>query len=431
MIFRIQRTLRKDRSVAADQGASLLTRICTIVLIMHGTFAVYAQEADDLQLFGSLQTIFFHQDSKVTIDSPTEGLFYEGRESRNTFALQQMDLFFRKEISQDFTAFVDLEFQLNYSSENQWGSLSLQEAWLNYEVSEALNIKTGLLFPAFNQLNEIKNRLALHPYLFRPLVYERLLSSKFLAEDFIPEHAFIQVSGFFPFGGFFGDYAVYTGNAESSYITRSTPSGGIDTEVNKNFEFLSGVDPTAIKFKLFGGRIGLRSRNEQMKCGISLTHDYNNLRDSATTQLHLITAEARSLFGHDVPRWRFGADLSWRFGPLYIDAEIIQVLYDSKRADEQRFELEQSFLHAMVGYDVSTPLTVYGSMQWGDYTFGLDAEHFVYSVGAAYHLNSNIAAKGQLIVYNELYRNNPEALTIPYEHNLTITFFFLGFSVLL
>ena len=320
MIVSFQATIRIRESACGFGRALLVPSVAALLLLLLHADVLHAQESDELQLFGSMQTIFFHQDSRMTIDSPTENIHFTGSESRSTFALQQMDLFFRKEMSDNFTAFVDLEFQLNYSSEKHWGSLSLQEAWMNYHVSDALNIKTGLLYPAFNQLNEIKNRLALQPYLFRPLIYERLLSSKFLAEDFIPEHAFIQISGMVPFGDFFAEYAVYTGNAESSYITQSAPSGGIDTDVNENFEFLSGVDPTAIKFKLFGGRIGLQSRNEQLKCGLSVTHDYNNLRDSSATPIHLVTSEARSLFDKDASRWRFGADFSYRLGPAFIVA---------------------------------------------------------------------------------------------------------------
>jgi hypothetical protein len=287
------------------------------------------------------------------------------------------------------------------------------------------------LFPAFNQLNEVKNRLALHPYLFRPLIYERLLAKKFYAEDFIPEHAFVQIHGAIPWGDFFADYAVYTGNAESTYLTRSNPEGGIESDVNNNFEFLSGVDPTDIKFKLFGGRIGLRARDEQMKCGLSITHDYNNLRDTARYPSYIVSTSARELLGGDAPRYRLGADYSMKYGPFFIEAELIKVLYHYERAEEHNVQIHQQFFHSMIGYDLLDALTVFGSMQWGDYTFGVDSDYFVYSVGGAFRVNSSISAKTQFIVYDELFDFKPTNDLDRFEQRLTITFLFVGFSVLL
>ncbi len=390
-----------------------------------------AQESSSLQLFGSMQTVFFHQEAKLKANYPALNISTTGTETRNSFAMQQMDIFLRKEMGEDFTAFVDLEFQLNYASERGWGSMSLQEAWMNYHVSDAFNIKTGMLFPAFNRLNEIKNRLALLPYLFRPLIYERLLANKFLAEDFVPEHAFVQLHGSLPLGDFFADYAVYTGNAESSYITRRGPDGTIDTDVNPNFEFLTGVDPTNIKLKLFGGRLGLRTRDENIALGISMTHDYNNLRDSTRYPAYIISDEARKLLGDDAARIRLGADLAVRHGPLSFETELIKVIYDYEQAEALNFNIEQSFIHGMVGYDILPDLTAYVSLQWGDYTFGVDSDYYVYSFGGAYRINNSITAKTQLIMYDERLEDDDNYFVESYTHDLTIKFVFVGFSILL
>jgi len=390
-----------------------------------------AQIDSDLQLFGSMQTVFFHQESRIDTEIPSTGTRNSGTETRNTFALQQMDLFFRKEIGDELTAFVDLEFQLNYSSEKQWGSMSIQEAWLNYHISDAANLKLGLLFPSFNHLNEIKNRLALLPYLFRPLVYERLLSEKFYTEDFIPEHAFVQFHGALPAGNWFVDYAAYAGNAEASYVSRNTPSGGIETDLNPNFEFLGGVDPSNLKLKLFGGRIGMRSRDEMFKFGISVTHDYNNLRDSTRYPSHILSGPARRILGSDAERFRIGSDLSGRYKAFWFELEGIKVIYDYDPAERFDVELEQSFFSGVLGYDITSEITTYGSLQYGDYTFGLDSDYFVYTFGGAWRVNESVTAKAQFIAYDEQFNDVPGDNLNLISQQVTITFVFLGFSILL
>lgn len=392
-----------------------------------------AQEPDDLQMFGSMQSIFMHQESQVTttLEGVPEKIRYT--ENRNTFALQQLDLFLSKDIDENFSAFIDLEFQLNYASDHRWGSLSVQEAWVNYHYADQLNLKAGLLYPAFNHLNEIKNRLALLPYVFRPLVYERLLSNRFLSEDFIPEHAFLQVYGAHPTGAVFLDYAAYMGNSESSYITSTNPDGSIDTDINEGFEFLTGVDPSNFKLKLFGGRIGVRARDEQWKAGISFTHDYNNLRDSASFGYSALTADTRKLLGNDAERYRLGADASAHIGDWTLEGEVTKVLYDYEPAEELDLKVEQGFAYGLVGYDIVPEVMVYASLQWGDFYFGSDSDYFVYTAGAAWRVNNAVTAKAQFIVYDELHENMliPDQNLVATEHHVIITFGFLGLSILL
>ena len=92
--------------------------------------------------------------------------------TRNTFILQQANIFFRKQFNSRFAAFVDLEFTNTYASTRKWGTFRLEEAWVRYQTSEEFSIKAGLLVPVFNNLNEIKNRMPLLPYITRPFVYE-------------------------------------------------------------------------------------------------------------------------------------------------------------------------------------------------------------------------------------------------------------------
>ena len=113
---------------------------------------------------------------------------------------QQLNVFFRKEINSSFTAWVNLEVNGSFNSSKNWGSLSLEEAWINYQSNDYLNIKAGLLIPKFAYLNEIKNRMPLLPYITRPLVYEASLSRTIDISNYVPERAFVQVYGYIPVG---------------------------------------------------------------------------------------------------------------------------------------------------------------------------------------------------------------------------------------
>lgn len=117
--------------------------------------------------------------------------------------------------------FVNLEFQASYSSRIGSGEFNLQEGWLNYEFSDALNLKLGLLLPVFNNLNEIQNRLPLFPYIIRPAVYEVLVASQFELEDYVPERAFVQMAGTLPLRDLRFEYAFHLGNSETSFLDTS------------------------------------------------------------------------------------------------------------------------------------------------------------------------------------------------------------------
>ncbi len=398
--------------------------------VMAAAVSINAQEVGDMQTFGSMQSIFFHQDSQLEREAAGGAVSISLGEARNTFALQQLDFFFTKQFGDDFSAFVDLEFQLSYSSEKHWGSMSIQEAWMNYSLNDELNVKLGLLFPAFNHFNEMKNRLALQPYILRPLVYERLLSSRFMTEDFIPEHAYAQVYGWIPWGPVFADYALYMGNSESSYISRFDQRDSIITDLNGNFEFLSGVDPTDMSLKLFGGRIGVRTRNEQFKAGASITHDANNMRRRYEEQASFISAETLPLLPDDAGRFRFGGDLSLHYSGFTVEGEVIKVGYDLGKAEKLNFTLEQWFAYWVVGYDITDDLYPYVSMQWGDYRFGVDADYFVATTGLSWRINSAVTAKGQIVLYNER-ADNLRSDGFEYNEQLQILFFLCGLSVML
>lgn len=412
--------------------ALVTSSLLALLLALQGTPTAHAQDVGDMRVFGSMQSLFMHQYSYSEINIPEARLSLQEKESRNSFAIQQLDFFFDKPIDDAFNAFVDLEFQLNYSSEKRWGSLSIQEAWLNYSYNDAVNLKVGLLFPAFNQYNEVKNRLAVLPFIFRPMVYERLLAQRFLTEDFIPEHAYVQFSGWIPTRNLMLDYAVYVGNSEASYITRNHPDGGIDTDLNPNFEFLSGVDPTDINLKLFGARIGLRSPGERFRGGLSFTRDANNMRERFGAQKPYFSEEAIRLMPDDAERYRFGLDLSHKHGDFLIEGEIIKVVYDLGKAERKLdLSLEQSFVYTLVGYELHERLFSFVSAQWGDYSFGLDADYFTGTAGIAWKWRDDITAKAQWVMYTERMENLVNDDGVRYGQNTRLHFILLGLSVLL
>lgn len=394
--------------------------LAALLLCLLGAGPLTAQEAET-NLFGSLQAIFFTQKSRITLNTPLPDGTTTLTEERNSFAIQQLDIFLQRQIDDNFSAFVDMEYQLNYSSDHRWGSMSLQEAWLQYSHSDAFNVKLGLLYPAFNHLNEIKNRLALLPYIFRPGVYERLLSNLYRSEDYIPEHAFVQLSGAVPSGDFFWDWAVYVGNAEDSYISRTDADGNIRQDLDRKFEFLSGVDPTNADLKLIGGRTGFRSRTEHFKVGLSFTHDYDNLRD--TTRYPMFFTRPRAEFRGDARRMRLGADLSGSVGGVRFEGEFINVFYDYDLADKAGFDMNLTFAHGMLGYWFTDKLFTYGSAEFGTGTFDKGWSHSSLSFGASYLLNSAISAKAQFIVHEQRHDED--------EDRAMLKFVFLGLSVLL
>src|SRR5690606_13765889 len=136
--------------------------------------------------------------------------------------MQQLNIFLNKNLSNDFSAFVNLEFTNTFSSERNWGGLNLEEAWMKYSHSDAFNIKAGLLIPKFNYLNEIKNKTPLLPYVGRPTAYEATLAAALNLEAYIPARAFLQVNGLVPVGDGKFDYAVYAGNSDKAHINGGT-----------------------------------------------------------------------------------------------------------------------------------------------------------------------------------------------------------------
>ncbi|HOP49279.1 MAG TPA: hypothetical protein PK887_01495 [Ignavibacteriales bacterium] len=206
----------------------------------------------------------------------------------------------------NFTTFANIEINNNFNFEKNWGQIKLEEAWARYNYSDAFNVKVGLFIPTFNNFNEIKNRMPIIPYLFRPLVYEETISEVIPLQDFIPLTANLQIQGNIPVTeDITSTYALFLGNSEDKYYSSQT-SGIV----------YRGMDTTT--FKMIGGRIGLKYRS--FKFGVSGTYD----RDNQSTLFE------GSTLNPNLKRYRVGGDLSFTYGDFSFETEFIKVIYDVK-----------------------------------------------------------------------------------------------------
>ncbi len=248
------------------------TLFSVILIAVFGSCIAQAQSSSDINVFGYFQAGFQE-------NVPAK------QKINNDFSLDQLDLFFGKDFTPKLSAFVNLEFTNNFSTQNGWGSFNLQEAWVKYSPSTAFNLQAGLLVPEFNNLNEIKNKTPLLPYVFRPLVYEATISSILDFSAYLPERAFLQVKGYVNAGDIRLDYAAHVGNSATRYITTSqvgTWAPGQDTS----------------SFKSIGGRVGIRWSG--LKAGVSYTYDRDKQSDLMLGDVPRHAPRRRFL---SCPRW--------------------------------------------------------------------------------------------------------------------------------
>lgn len=308
-------------------------------------------QLEDLRIFGYAQTLFYVQDTRTQIALSKINPRLQDidrRDQSSTFSLQQLNVMFNKPFAEKFNVFLNFEYTLSYSSGRDWGSFSVEEAWATYDHADWLTIKAGLLLPTFNNLNDIKNRTALLPYLFRPIVYESNLAGFLAIEDFLPERAFLQVNGFMPLSNNLRlDYAAFVGNSETSYISSN----------HNNVAGISGEDSSP--FKMVGGRVGIRNSTETFKTGISATFDRDNRRDSSNNALALPFNTPIPPLG-DVPRLRLGGDLSFSIGNLAFEAEYIGIRHTLPNSTNPEL-LDKDFFYANLLYNFTEQLYAYGN----------------------------------------------------------------------
>lgn len=347
---------------------SRFNKIASFLLLSFLSAEAFAQREDaPLRIFGYFQNSLQHWTT------------FEQHAAQNSFGLQQLNIFFQKDLSRNWTAFVNFEALNSFSSSRRWGSLNLEEAWVKYNPTMKFNLKLGLQIPIFNNLNEIKNRTPLLPYIVRPLVYETSFGEFIPLEEFVPARAFVQAYGFFPVGETKFDYAAYLGN---SHNISNDPTAG-----------QTGVD-TSDTF-LVGGRVGLR--RGELKLGVSAT--YERLNDFI--ELAPLFNRPRSEL-QELPMTRFGGDLSYNFSNFSFESEYIAV---KVRPGFPELELALDFFYATLGYHFSNALYGYGSY-WltkarnagliPNNEVKTDENIPVFSLGVSYDLSERIRIKGQV-----------------------------------
>ncbi len=313
-------------------------RIFAALLALLCARAGYAQEEEKpIQVFGYFQNVFQHE------------VFQNGPDN-NSFAAQQLNLFFQKDISNRFRSFLNFEFLNNFSSSEAWGAANLKEAWIRYDHSPAFKLKLGLQTPVFNHLNEIKTRTPLLPYIIRPIVYETSLEDVIRLDEYVPERGFLQLYGTLPLGSRHAfDYALFAGNSPNIRSDRRLGQTGVDTTINV----------------LIGSRVGVRLNDwipglSEIKVGVSVATDrvnyFRNVVDLIGIKEDEIERYQESLTM--VPRTRLGVDVSLYLGRLYLEAEGISALF---QVPNDLLDLHRVFGYATLGYVVSERLEFYVS----------------------------------------------------------------------
>ncbi len=343
-----------------------LNKVYPLLLICAINAPLLSQnEGKSLKIFG-----YFQNNLQHTYDTSE-------KQNESSFSLQQLNIFFQKDITTNWRAFINLEFLNNFSSRREWGASNLEEAWLRYRRNEKFNLKFGLLLPVFNNLNDIKNRTPLLPYVIRQIVYETSFSEFFNVEQFTPGRAFVQAYGFLPFGNSAKlDYALYLGN-----------SPNINNDPDKG---QTGVDTTSTF--LIGGRIGLRYGD--LKIGFSASRDNDNQLEQARDVFNLGGSISRFL---EVPRIRLGNDIQFIYDRFSLEGETI--FY--RLANESEADIERFFYYLTLGYQHNEKLFTYVSYWYALEKLQLfenDVEKLIFkipTIGIAYYLNERIRLKAQ------------------------------------
>ncbi len=342
--------------------------------------SLHSQESrPPLDIFGYFQAVFDQANEQTSMfGGPMEST------QKNTFMLQQANIFLRKEFTSKVTSFVNLEFTNSYSSAQGWGTFRIEEGWVWYEPVEAFSIKAGLLVPVFNNLNEIKNRMPLLPYIIRPIVYEAAAEGLTSLEEIVPQSAFLQLQGTIPVDVVKFDYAVYAGNGDPLFTTSNNATDRY---------IISGTDTTT--FKLIGGRVG--ARWGRLKAGFSLASDKVN----------------RVSYGIGaVSRIRMGGDLSFQSGSLSLESEYIFTKEHLNTEQKRTWDVlssmnpmlgiapENEFAYGVVTYDLMEAVYAYVGAEY--FRSHLNSITRGYMVGGGYRPMESVVIKfGYMRIDNE------------------------------
>lgn len=371
-------------------------------------------QLEDLRIFGYAQTLGYYERQQTTISGMLPpGVPASQTNERTSFSLQQLNVMFNKPFAEKFNVFLNFQYTLGFSTQRGWGDFSVEEAWASYEHSEALTLKAGMLLPTFNNLNELKNRTALLPYLFRPAVYETTLGSFISFEDYLPERSFLQVNGSAHISNDLRfEYAASMGNPETSYIS-SKSSSSTNAPPGATGE-------SKVNFFSYGGRVGIRNAAETFKFGVSGTFDKDNRRDT-TRVLSVGIPEFLPPLG-DVDRVRLGSDVSFTVGNFAFEGEYIGVFYNSTRSKQ----LNKQFYYANALYNFTDQ--IYGYANYSYFSLENSSENaatdrgvHLLSAGAGWRVNQWFVPKIQYV------RVMPQTGS---NINVTFDYFYLGLSII-
>jgi len=372
--------------------------LCFIIIIIAQTTILAQTKPNDLHIFGYFQVSFMQFSEQHYKTNRPDISGFDWIPKQNTFSIQHLNLFFSKNISDHWRAFINFEFTNSFSSHKNWGAFNLEEVWIRFKPSDQFGIQAGLLIPTFNNLNVIKNRTPLLPYIFRPFVYETSLKDFFFfIEDFVPSRAWVQASGTIKHKHIKSDYALYTGKPSNLSETGEYAPSGYDT--TNTF--------------LFGGRIGVRWHD--LKAGISMTSDKKCFRFYSNNYT----------FDFDrMPRYRLGGDFSFQVGKIYFEGEYIKLIQDENYLTIynngepvtdaiKEFRLDGKFIYGMLLLNATNKLKIYVSYSHTEIFVPFLTDNFstltiydskgklaIPSFGAAWHINDNVILKAQYLEMN-------------------------------
>ncbi len=350
---------------------------------------LYAQSSIDIYGYVQSSYLFFH--NKFDPYPPEEEQDY----TYHNMGLNQLNLFFEKDLGDNFSGFINFEFINNFSSDKGYGSLNLQEVYLKWDFHDYLKVKFGMVIPQFNAMFEIYNRTPLLPYLIRPKLYDATSGNLVDIFDILPQKALVQINGSVPVDAASIEYALFAGNPPNNFL--SSP----------NNDLLPGYvayGESAVKYFSLGGRIGVKIGG--LRAGLSGSIDKDN-RENFETDSDGNTANLG-----DLPRYRVGVDFNFKFNKFELSAEYLKVktkvtsdIQDSLNSWSSLDpyfignSFDKTFYYATLLYNFSDRLFAYVMYDYlndsvDPYYFGLDG-YYGYHFGGGYYLNDNVILKVQ------------------------------------
>lgn len=217
-----------------------LTMLCVVALTVLVASEATAQ---NLRIFGYSQSLYQNQNTKELDGTARD-------QTARSFYLQQTNVFLANRFNRKSSAFVNLEFVNNQDVKEQFGNVSMQEAWFDYKFTNDFSAKFGKLLPKFGALNDQRNRTPIFSFTTRPLIYEGLYGDIFNQENFVPLFAFSQVEKNFSLTDKLTlETSAFVGNSENSLLISA------DNRGNASDANVSGQDTTDAV--TWGGKLNL------------------------------------------------------------------------------------------------------------------------------------------------------------------------------